>query len=74
MRRETGDQFIDNFIYGIDVQGYMYWSLLDNFEWVLGYDPTFGLVAVDLETFERRPKPSATWLGAIARANRIEVA
>ena len=40
----------------------MYWSLLDNFEWVLGYDPTFGLVAVDLETFERRPKPSAAWL------------
>ena len=49
---------------GIDVQGYFYWSLLDNFEWVLGYDPTFGLVAVDLETFERRPKPSAAWLGA----------
>jgi beta-glucosidase len=58
---------------GIDVRGYMYWSLLDNFEWVLGYDPTFGLVAVDLETFERKPKPSAAWLGGIARANRLEV-
>ncbi|HXA33466.1 MAG TPA: family 1 glycosylhydrolase, partial [Acidimicrobiales bacterium] len=58
---------------GIEVQGYLYWSLLDNFEWILGYDPTFGLVAVDLETFERKPKPSASWLGGIARANRLEV-
>ncbi|HEY1466625.1 MAG TPA: family 1 glycosylhydrolase, partial [Acidimicrobiales bacterium] len=58
---------------GIEVQGYLYWSLLDNFEWILGYDPTFGLVAVDLKTFERKPKPSASWLGGIARANRLEV-
>ena len=58
---------------GIDVLGYFCWSLLDNFEWVLGYEPTFGLVAVDRTTFERRPKPSAPWFGAVARANGLEL-
>ncbi|MCZ7530518.1 MAG: family 1 glycosylhydrolase [Acidimicrobiia bacterium] len=56
---------------GIDVGGYTYWSLLDNFEWAFGYGPRFGLVAVDRSTFERRPKPSAHWLGGIARANAL---
>jgi beta-glucosidase len=54
---------------GIDIRGYTYWSLLDNFEWASGYRPTFGLVKVDRQTFERTPKPSAAWLGAIARSN-----
>ncbi len=56
---------------GIPVHSYLYWSLLDNFEWTSGYDKHFGLVAVDLQTFKRTPKPSARHLGAIARANRI---
>jgi beta-glucosidase len=56
---------------GIEVRGYTYWSLLDNFEWALGYEPTFGLVAVDRSTFTRTPKPSAAWLGRVARANAL---
>jgi len=56
---------------GIPVRSYLYWSLLDNFEWTSGYDKHFGLVSVDLKTFRRTPKPSALHLGAIARANRI---
>jgi beta-glucosidase len=56
---------------GIDVRGYTYWSLLDNFEWAFGYGPQFGLVACDRTTFERTPKPSARWLGEVARANAL---
>lgn len=56
---------------GVDVRSYLYWTLLDNFEWSLGYRPTFGLVAVDRTTFARRPKPSAYWLGAVARARAL---
>ena len=56
---------------GIPVHSYLYWSLLDNFEWTSGYAMHFGLVAVDRRTFARTLKPSAFHLGAIARANRI---
>ncbi len=56
---------------GIPVHSYMYWSLLDNFEWNSGYSKHFGLVAVDLQTFKRTLKPSALHLGKIAKANRI---
>jgi beta-glucosidase len=56
---------------GIDVRGYIHWSLLDNFEWIMGYRPRFGLVAVDRQTQERTIKPSGHYLGTIARGNRI---
>jgi beta-glucosidase len=56
---------------GIPVHSYLYWSLLDNFEWTSGYAKHFGLVAVDLQTFKRTVKPSALHLGKIAKANAI---
>lgn len=56
---------------GIDVRGYLHWSLLDNYEWVYGYRQRFGLVSVDRKTFKRTPKPSALHLGARAKANRL---
>lgn len=47
---------------GVDVRGYLHWSLLDNWEWG-DFAPTFGLIAVDRSTFARTPKPSLAWLG-----------
>ncbi|WP_284984499.1 family 1 glycosylhydrolase [Arthrobacter sp. efr-133-TYG-118] len=52
---------------GLDLRGYLHWTFIDNFEWVHAYQMTFGLVAVDRTTFERTPKPSAIWLGEVAR-------
>ncbi len=57
---------------GVELLGYLHWSALDNFEWASGYRPTFGLIAVDRQTFVRSPKPSLAWLGSVARANALE--
>jgi beta-glucosidase len=56
---------------GVPVKGYCHWSLVDNFEWVFGYGPKFGLHSLDRTTFRRTPKPSAALLGAIARRNAL---
>jgi len=52
---------------GADVRGYIYWSLLDNFEWMMGYAQRFGLVGVDRTSQTRTLKPSAQTLHARAR-------
>ncbi len=54
----------------VDVRGYLHWSLLDNFEWG-HWEPTFGLIEVDRETFARTPKPSLDWLGVVAGRNAL---
>jgi len=46
---------------GVPVLGYMYWSLMDNYEWNSGYDKRFGLIYVDYGTQERIWKDSAFW-------------
>jgi beta-glucosidase len=57
---------------GVPVLGYLHWSLMDNFEWIFGYGQQLGLHAVDRETFERKPKPSAAAYARIATSNTIE--
>ncbi len=59
---------------GVTVLGYQHWSALDNYEWASGFRPTFGLIAVDRETFARTPKPSLAWLGDVARNNGLTAA
>jgi beta-glucosidase len=56
---------------GLPVRGYVHWSALDNFEWVHGYGMRFGLVGVDWATLERTVRPSARFLGEIARTGRL---
>ena len=52
------------------VQGYIVWSLLDNFEWAAGYTQRFGLVHVDYETLTRTPKASFEWLQRVLSSRR----
>ncbi|MGW4062664.1 GH1 family beta-glucosidase [Amycolatopsis sp. NPDC004747] len=56
---------------GVDVRGYFAWSLLDNFEWAMGYTQRFGLVHVDFETQRRTVKESGRFLGRVAKANAL---
>lgn len=56
---------------GYDVRGYMYWSLMDNFEWAEGFEPRFGLIDVDFENCERTVRKSAEIYGDIAEQEGI---
>ncbi len=54
---------------GIPVEGYFYWSILDNFEWAQGYKDRFGLVHVDFSTQVRTPKTSYGWYRDLIRTH-----
>ncbi len=74
-------KFIKNHLYwiwraiqdGVDVRGFMYWSLLDNFEWAEGFGPRFGLIEVNYATFERKIRPSAHEYAKICLTNQLEI-
>jgi beta-glucosidase len=53
---------------GSPIQGYLHWSLLDNFEWLEGFSPRFGLFGVDYATFARRRRPSADLFADLRRS------
>jgi beta-glucosidase/6-phospho-beta-glucosidase/beta-galactosidase len=44
---------------GVDIRGYFHWSLIDNFEWIKGFGPRFGLIAIDYDNFARTPRKSS---------------
>ena len=52
---------------GLDIRGYYYWSFLDNFEWIYGYKPRFGLIEVNRDTLERKSKESLKFYEQIIR-------
>jgi len=56
---------------GVDVRGYFYWSLLDNYEWADGFKPRFGLVEVNYKTMKRKIRPSAYEYAKICKANSL---
>ncbi len=58
---------------GANIQGYFYWSLLDNFEWALGMDPRFGLIHVDQQNFTRTPKSSYRYYAEVAKNNGLAI-
>lgn len=57
---------------GVDVRGYLHWSLMDNFEWQHGFWPRFGLIEVDYATQGRKPRPSARVYKKICEENGLE--
>ncbi len=58
---------------GIDVRGYFYWSLIDNYEWLQGLDARFGLYKVDFNTLERKPTTAATYYSYLIKSRNFNV-
>ena len=56
---------------GVDIRGYLYWSLLDNFEWLEGWGPRFGLYHVDFETLERKATPACGYFRQAALTRKL---
>jgi len=55
---------------GVDVRGYFHWSLMDNFEWAVGFSQRFGLVHIDYQTQKRTPKDSYYWYQGLIRNSK----
>jgi beta-glucosidase/6-phospho-beta-glucosidase/beta-galactosidase len=55
---------------GVDLRGFCVWTLLDNFEWAEGYEPTFGIVHGDRPTLRRTPETSARWYRELVARHR----
>jgi beta-glucosidase len=72
-RKEFIEEHLKWLNYGIknkiDVRGYLYWSLIDNFEWQEGFEPRYGLFEVDYRTQQRKIRPSAKFYSQIAKNN-----
>ncbi len=62
---------LDAIEHGVPLHGYFAWSLLDNFEWALGYAARFGIVGVDYATQRRTVRDSGRFLASVARANAL---
>ena len=57
---------------GVNLQGYFYWSLMDNFEWANGFSKRFGLVRIDNQSLARLPKKSYSWYRDVIARNGVE--
>jgi beta-glucosidase len=57
---------------GVDVKGYLYWSLMDNFEWDKGFGPRFGLLDVDYKTYARSIRKSAEYFGEVCKTGVLD--
>jgi beta-glucosidase len=57
---------------GVCVLGYIYWSLLDNFEWDKGFKPRFGLIEVDYNTYKRTIRESARKFALVCKTGRVD--